>query len=392
MGVTLLDVILVLVLLGFLIAGLRKGIWITVGGLAGFLVGAVAAFFSIPLVAGWVPDPLWRIVAVIATAIVLVVAGHALGTTAGAEVQRMFRSPTVRTLGSLVGGALNVVVAVFVIAALSLSVGAMGFPQVNQHMRQSSVLQGITSVMPERAEAWIAQIRARVMESDIPELAQTLVPESDEAPDSEDLSAAADQASQSVARITGVADQCGLSQSGSGFVVSPTRVVTNAHVVAGVNEPTVELRDGQVASARVVHFDAAEDLALLAVDGLDAAPLEIGDPLDPGDTGFVMGYPAGGPFHAGTAVVQARDVSQVNNIYGSSPSSLEIYQLNADVRQGNSGGPLIDADGDVAGVVFARAMEGSAVGFALTAEEAGDVLTSPDSYTEAVSTGQCVER
>ncbi|MDZ5077081.1 MarP family serine protease [Nesterenkonia sp. HG001] len=392
MGVTLLDVILVLVLLGFLIAGLHKGIWITVGGIAGFLVGAVAAFFAIPLVAGWVPDPLWRIIAVIAAAIVLVVAGHALGTTAGAEVQRMFRSPALRTLGSLIGGALNAVVAVVVIAALSLSIGAMGFPQVNQHMRQSSVLMGITSVMPERAEAWIAQIRSTVMESDIPELTQTLVPESDETPDAQDLSGDAERASQSVARITGVADQCGLSQSGSGFVVSPTRVVTNAHVVAGVVEPTVELRDGQVVSARVVHFDASEDLALLAVDPVDAAPLEVGEPLDAGESGFVMGYPAGGPFQAGTAVVQARDVSQVNNIYGSAPAALEIYQLNADVRQGNSGGPLIDGDGDVVGVVFARAMEGSSVGFALTAEEAGEVLTGPDAYTETVSTGQCVER
>ena len=103
MDVTLLDVILVLALLGFLISGLRKGVWITVGGIAGFLLGAVAAFFAIPLIAGWVADPLWRMIAVIGAAVMLVVAGHALGSTAGAEVQRMLRSPTVRTLGSLIG-------------------------------------------------------------------------------------------------------------------------------------------------------------------------------------------------------------------------------------------------------------------------------------------------
>lgn len=392
MDVTLLDVILVLALLGFLISGLRKGVWITVGGIAGFLLGAVAAFFAIPLIAGWVADPLWRMIAVIGAAVMLVVAGHALGSTAGAEVQRMLRSPTVRTLGSLIGGALNVVVAVFVIAALSFSVNAMGFATANQHMKQSTVLQGITSVVPERAEAWIAQVRTTVMESDIPELAQTLVPESDETPDSVELTQAAEQSAQSVARINGVADQCGVTQTGSGFLVSPTRVVTNAHVVAGVAEPTVELRNGQVAAARVVHFDSSEDLALLAVDPVDVEPLEVGEPLDAGDTGFVMGHPAGGPFRADSAVVQARDVSQINNIYGSSPSSVEIYQLQADVRQGNSGGPLVDADGDVVGVIFARAMEGAAVGFAVTAEQAGQVLTSPEAFTETVSTGQCVER
>ena len=129
MGVTVLDVILVLVLLVFFIAGLRKGLWVTLGGVAGFLVGATAAFFAIPLVAGWVQDPIWRVVAVLAAVIILVVAGHALGATAGAEVQRMFRSDTVRTLGSWIGGVVNLAVAVFVIAALSFSVSAMGFPR-----------------------------------------------------------------------------------------------------------------------------------------------------------------------------------------------------------------------------------------------------------------------
>lgn len=111
-----------------------------------------------------------------------------------------------------------------------------------------------------------------------------------------------------------------------------------------------------------------------------------------GEEGYVMGYPAGGPFVAGPALVQARAPSTVNNIYGSSTSDLEIYQLSADVRQGNSGGPLVDADGNVAGIVFARAMEGGEVGFALTAEAAGAVLSDAQSFTETVSTGQCVDR
>lgn len=392
MGVTVLDVILVLVLLVFFIAGLRKGLWVTLGGVAGFLVGATAAFFAIPLVAGWVQDPIWRVVAVLAAVIILVVAGHALGATAGAEVQRMFRSDTVRTLGSWIGGVVNLAVAVFVIAALSFSVSAMGFPQVNQHLKQSAVMQGIHTVTPDQTEAWFAQVRTLVMESDIPELAQPLVPESPEAPDELDLTAGAEETAQSVARITGIAEQCGQAQTGSGFVVSPTRVVTNAHVVAGVSEPSVELASGEVASAHVVHFDPQADLAVLAVDTLETPAVDIGDPMDPGSAGFVMGYPAGGPFDAGPAEVQARDVSQVNNIYGSSPSEVEIYQLNADVRQGNSGGPLVDQEGDVVGIVFARAMEGNAVGFAVTAEQAGSVLTEPEQFTETVGTGECVDR
>ena len=389
---TLLDVVLVLVVIGFVAAGFARGVWATVGGAAGFLVGATAAFFAIPTVASWVPDPLWRVVAVIGAAIVLVVAGHALGSAAGAEVQRLFRSPALKTVSALIGAAVNLVVAFIVIAALSFSVQAMGFPQVNQHMKQSAVLQGIDTLMPERVEAMFADVRSTVLASDIPELAQLLVPEEPEAPQASELTEAAATVQQSVARITGVAQQCGQSQAGSGVAVGPHRVATNAHVVAGVAEPSVELPDGQIGAARVVYFNTSSDLALLAVDDIQAVAAPVGGPMEPGEAGFVMGYPSGGPFSVGSAVVQARDVSQVNNIYGSSPSELEIYQLNADVRQGNSGGPLVDQQGRVSGIVFARAMEGNSVGFAVTAEAAGQVLTAPESFTETVSTGQCVQR
>nr|WP_232532723.1 MarP family serine protease [Nesterenkonia alkaliphila] len=386
------DVVLVLVVIGFVAAGFARGVWATVGGAAGFLVGATAAFFAIPTVASWVPDPLWRVVAVIGAAIVLVVAGHALGSAAGAEVQRLFRSPALKTVSALIGAAVNLVVAFIVIAALSFSVQAMGFPQVNQHMKQSAVLQGIDTLMPERVEAMFADVRSTVLASDIPELAQLLVPEEPEAPQASELTEAAATVQQSVARITGVAQQCGQSQAGSGVAVGPHRVATNAHVVAGVAEPSVELPDGQIGTARVVYFNTSSDLALLAVDDIQAVAAPVGGPMEPGEAGFVMGYPSGGPFSVGSAVVQARDVSQVNNIYGSSPSELEIYQLNADVRQGNSGGPLVDQQGRVSGIVFARAMEGNSVGFAVTAEAAGQVLTAPESFTETVSTGQCVQR
>lgn len=389
---TLLDVVLLLVLLGFVISGFVRGVWLTVGGAAGFLVGAAAAFFAMPLVAGWVSEPLWRIVAVIGCAIVLVLAGYSLGTAAGAEVQRMFRSPAVRALSSVIGGAVNLVVALVVMAGLSFSVQAMGFPQVNQHIKQSAVLQTIDGALPESLEAMFAEVRGIVVDSDIPQITQLLVPDTDQRPETEELSAEAAATAESVARVTGVAQQCGQSQSGSGTLIDDNRVVTNAHVIAGISEPSVEMPDGQVAAGRAVYFDPNRDLALLAVDGLNASPAPVGAVMSPGEEGYVMGYPAGGPFVAGPALVQARAVSTVNNIYGASPSDLEIYQLGADVRQGNSGGPLVNADGDVAGVVFARAMEGGDVGFAVTAEGAGDVLSDPGSFTETVSTGQCVER
>lgn len=391
---TLLDVILGLVLVGFLVAGLARGVWATIGGAAGFLVGAVAAFFAMPLVAGWVSDPVWRTVAVIGCAIVVVLAGHALGSAAGREIQRSVRSPAVQTLSSLIGGVLNLVVAGVVIAALSFSIQAMGFPQVNQHMKQSMVLRGIDYLVPDRVESMFAEVRSVVLDSDIPELTQLLVPDAEPLPQSIDgeLSEAAAVTAESVARISGIAHQCGQSQSGSGVAISPNRVVTNAHVLAGVSDVSVEMPDGQVRTGRVVLFDSSRDLALVAVDTLDAGAASVGGPMETGEEGYVMGYPAGGPFNAGPAVVQARGESAVNNIYGGASSEVEVYQLNANVRQGNSGGPLVNTDGEVTGIIFARSVEGSSVGFAVTAEQAGDVLTAPDSFTDTVSTGECVSR
>ncbi|WP_170228453.1 MarP family serine protease [Nesterenkonia populi] len=390
---TLLDIILVLILIGFFIGGVARGFWNTLGGAAGFLVGATAAFFAMPMVAGWVTDPFWRVMAVIGTAIVLVVAGHALGSAAGREVQKLFRGETLQAVTAVFGGLLNLFVAAIVIAGLSFSVQGMGFAPVNQHIQQSMVLRALDGAIPDSVERMFGQVQGAVVDSDIPEIAQLLVPETDEAPElSGELTAEAEQTAASVARITGVAEQCAQSQSGSGVAVSSTRVVTNAHVVAGVSEPSVEMPDGQVVTGRAVHFDPASDLALLAVDPLDAPAASLGEPLSAGDEGFVMGYPSGGPFTAGPAVVQARDTSQVNSIYGEDPSDLEIYQVNADVRQGNSGGPLVDPQGDVVGVIFARAMEGNAVGFAVTADAAGEVLTEPDAFADTVSTGQCTER
>lgn len=392
MDFPVIDVVLVVILLLFFVAGARMGLWVTVGSLAGFVIGAAAAFFAIPIVASWVDDPRWRMLAVIAAALVLVFTGQGVGAAVGREIHRLFRSPALRTLGSLIGGAVNAAVAAVVILALSFSVSALGSPTLNQQTEESRVLDGISAAVPDPAEAWFAQLRTVVMQVDIPELAEPLVPHTDSSPAEQDLTAAAEESAQAVARITGVAEQCDQTQSGSGFLISSTRVVTNAHVVAGVESPTVELPSGERATGRIVHFDTERDLALLAVDEVSTAPVSVGDPLDAGDAAFVMGYPGGGPFSAGPAEVQARGESSVNDIYGDGASVHEIYQLSADVRQGNSGGPVVDPDGDVVGVVFAKAMEGEDVGFALTAQEAGQVLTAPEGFGETVSSGQCVER
>ncbi|GAA1910231.1 MarP family serine protease [Arthrobacter gandavensis] len=390
LGFTVLDIILGLSLLFYLLAGLRNGLAVTLGGIVGFVAGAVAAFFAIPLVSGWVPDETWRLVAVIATAVVLVLVGHAAGAALGGGVRRWFNFAPLRALDRILGGALNVVVAAVVMSMLAFSIGTLGMPFLSQQIASSKVLVTIDSMTPNAVKTVAAQVRSFTLDEGLPRIFDGAAPETVELPSEGISSDALTAASSSVLKITGTAFQCGQNQTGSGFVVAEDRVITNAHVVAGVSEPVVQVPGGGVLPGRVVHFDPARDLAVIAVENLDATPLALGTELPAGTTAAFAGYPAGGPFRLQPAVVQNLGDVSVRSIYGTSPGILEVYTLAANVQQGNSGGPLLDIDGQVAGVVFAKTTGDQPIGYALSLAELGPIADAAPDYRSAVSPGECI--
>jgi S1-C subfamily serine protease len=387
---TLLDLVLAVVLLGYLITGLRNGFLVTLGGIAGFVAGAVAAFFAVPLVSGWVPENPWRLIAVIGTVVVLIIVGQAVGSALGASIRRWSDVPPLRIIDRILGGAVNVVVAALVLSMLAFSVGTLGVPFLSQQLAASQVIRGIDTATPGPVRSWMAQLRTIAVDDGIPTILESVGPATpaevpDESVDTPELAAAA----ASVVRITGTAFQCGQNQTGSGFVVAPGRVITNAHVVAGVDEPVVEVPGGGALPGRVVQLDTARDIAVIAVDDLQASPLPLGDELGNGSTAAFAGYPAGGPYRIQPASVQALSPVLVNNIYGSDPQPLQVYSLAANVQQGNSGGPLLDMQGRVAGVVFAKSTADAPVGYALSLEELRPIADSAPGLDDAVSAGQC---
>src|SRR4029079_12286616 len=165
------------------------------------------------------------------------------------------------------------------------------------------------------------------------------------------------RAGASVARISGVAYACGTGATGSGFVIADDRLVTNAHVVAGVDTPIVELPGREAREGRIVYFDPVDDLAVVAVDDLGGAPLPLVPVLTTGAAAAVEGYPNGGPFTSVPATVLSVGTVPVPDVYDDSAAPREIYSLRATVRPGNSGGPLLTGDGAVAGLVFARGID-----------------------------------
>lgn len=392
LGFTLLDIILLLVLLFYLLAGLRNGLAVTLGGIAGFVAGAVAAFFAIPLVTQWVPDDGWRLIVIIATIIVLIVVGQGIGTALGRTIRRWLDFGPLRLLDRLLGGAVNTVVAALVMAMLAFSVTTLGVPFLSQQIASSKVLRGIDEITPDPVKSWTAQIRSFTVSEGLPTILDSAAPQVVEAPSQELSSAGLQTASESVLRITGTAYQCGQNQTGSGFVVADDRVITNAHVVAGVDEPVVQLPGGGAYPARVVYFNSSQDLAVLSVPDLEAAPIPLGEDLAPGSSAAFAGYPSGGPFKLQPASVEARSNVSVRNIYGTSPSVLELYTLAANVQQGNSGGPLLDVDGRVTGVVFAKTTGDQPIGYALSLAELGPVAAAAPDYSSPVSAGQCTTK
>lgn len=392
-GLTVLDIVLMLALLSYLIYGLRNGFLVTAGGLAGFAAGAIAAFFAVPLVSTFVEDSGWRLTAIIAAAVVLMALGHGLGTMVGRQLRGVVRIRPLRAVDRLVGGALNLVVSALVMSMLAFSVSSLGVPVVSQQLAESKVIRFIDGLTPTPVKATMAQLRSTVIGNGIPTLIEGLDQgKTVHVPNTSTNTPALNKAAQSVLRIAGTAYECGQNQTGSGFVVSPDRVVTNAHVVAGVSQPVVEMSDGGAMPGRVVYFDTRRDLAVLAVDSLPSQPLPLSRDLPGGSQAAFAGYPHGGPFQSKPATVQDIATVLVPDIYGNNPSPEDIYRLAGDVQPGNSGGPLLTADGQVAGVIFAKATSDAEVGFAITMNDLDPVAEQAPALSAPVSSGQCIQK
>ena len=199
-------------------------------------------------------------------------------------------------------------------------------------------------------------------------------------------------AARSVVRVLGTA--CGLAVEGSGWVAEPDVVVTNAHVVAGEQDTTVEVGGHSPGlPARPIAFDPKNDIALLRVEGLDLPRLSLAGQPPSGRAGAILGYPEDGPFNVEPGRIGRTQTVLTQDAYGRGPVSRLLTPLRGLVRPGNSGGPLVDADGRVLATVFASTVGGSShggygVANATVATALADA-NAPSVLTGEVDTGPC---
>ncbi|WP_264001227.1 MarP family serine protease [Mycolicibacterium gadium] len=196
-------------------------------------------------------------------------------------------------------------------------------------------------------------------------------------------------AAHSVVKVESTSHACQKVMAGSGFVISPNRVMSNAHVVAGADEFVVSI-DGQEHDASVVAFDPNADISILDVPGLSAPPLDFAHGIAmTGADAVVLGYPDGGPFVAYPARI--REVVELSgpDIYNSTTVRREVYTIRGKVGQGDSGGPLIDHDGRVLGMNFGAAVDDPETGFVLTTKQVYPHAVNAVS-PEPIPTGACM--
>jgi S1-C subfamily serine protease len=388
----LLDLVLVALAAAFGVAGYRQGFIVGALSFLGFIGGAAVGVHYAPTIARALTTSqgmraVLPIVAVLAAAVIGMLLASALGTV----LRSRLRGRPTTVLDSLGGAAINVL-AVLLLAWL---VGALiPFPALSRQVNNSILLGGVGRLVPASAERELATVRgllntppyAQVFGVLDPQLAAT-VPR----PDPRVLQAAGlvrDRAS--IVKIEGLAPSCSRTIEGSGFVIGADRVVTNAHVVAGIQRgPDVFTTGGARISARVILFDPRRDIAVLYVPGLGLPTLRLAGPAPFAAGAIVAGYPLDAGFTAVSARVARAELASGPDIYGNSTVLREIYPIRASVRPGNSGGPLIAPSGRVYGMVFAAAVSIPDTGYALTSGELRPDVRAGLSRLAAVSTGSC---
>lgn len=390
----LLDVIIILAALAYGFTGFRNGAIVGALSLIGFFTGAILGAQLAEPLGSALANGRAQVPVAIVCVLFLAMLGQLLGTWLGTRLKQRFVRNFGRQVDAGVGSVLGVLSVLLVSWMIAVPLASSPYPSLAAEASQSAIVRGVNDAMPADMRALYGKLRSYLDQSgfppvfgDLPSTTIVNVP----APPS--LTPAEKRevriAAQSTFKVYGQAPECGRGIEGSGFVVSPHHIMTNAHVVAGTHQVSIVVGNSQL-PATVVLYDPKRDVAILDVPNLSARTLHFApSPAKTGDPAIVMGYPQDGPLNVQTARVRARADVSGSDIYGNSGVRREVYSIRSLVRSGNSGGPLLSAAGKVLGVVFATDLRSSDTGYVLTASEVASDYRQGRAGTRPVATGSC---
>ncbi|PSK99410.1 colicin V production protein [Murinocardiopsis flavida] len=391
----MLDVILIVLVLVFAASGYRQGFIVGVMSFGGFIGGGVVAALGAPsLIQRLIDDPGRQALLAIAVVFLCAAMGQFAASYVGALVRNKVTWDSARVLDALGGALVSGLSVLLVTWLIGSAVANSAIPIVTGQVQDSRVLQAVDRAVPDVAHTWFSTFRRIVDQSAFPQVFSGLgsgQPAEVDAPDPDVLSTPKlREASKSIVKVLGTAPSCQRRVEGTGFAYGPDRIMTNAHVVAGVTEELrVVTRSGQQLTATVVLYDPQQDIAVLDVPGLDLEPLRFQQDAEKGGNAVVAGFPRNQGFTVVPARIRAQQTAQGPDFYHSQQVSRDIYQVRAKVLPGNSGGPLLSPRGEVYGVVFAAATNDDDTGYVLTADEVAENAATGRSSSAPVDTMQC---
>ena len=389
-GFDLVD-LLVLIAVAFAAArGTKLGAAVQLGSYGGFWVGMIIGALLAPVIGSVVKPGILKTIIALLTLFICASILAGLGRKAGTEIFKSLRKVHLGSIDAILGSGISVLATLlgaWVIAAIAIN---SPFSTVSAQVANSEIVRAIDKVMPP-APSLFAKIDRLMGSAGFPPVFASIPPQLAGPvglPSSAQVAKVLAASQASVVKIEGLG--CGQIQEGSGFVIANGYVITNAHVIAGISDPVVVDQSGDH-PAKPVLFDPKLDIAVLSVPGLSDPKLTFDTTeFNRGTQAVVMGYPEGGPLTYGSAGIMATFNATGRDIYGQGLTDRLVYQIEAIVRPGNSGGPLIDLAGQVVGVVFSRSTTNPQVGFALASPAVAKEGLAAVGKVTGVSTGACI--
>jgi S1-C subfamily serine protease len=389
----LVDWLIVVLAIVVAYTGWSRGFLVGLLSFVGFVGGALAGLWLIPRLLGSLDAGLGTALLGVLLVLAMASLGQGLLAWAGSWIRAQLTSEPARHVDAASGALLSVFGLLVAAWAIGFALSTSAVPYASAGVRESAILRYVGDVVPISEDRLQATFQNVVASGAFPDVVAPWVPEPIVAvdPPTQTLTrdAEIEAASSSVLKVVGRAPECNRIIEGSSFVVAPERVMTNAHVVAGVTEPKVWVGDNAL-DARVVVFNPFTDVAVLAVPGLERPVLAFTQEADAGADAAVVGYPNNGPLSLEPARVRGEHALVGRDIYGESETTRDVLAVRGSVRQGNSGGPLIADDGTVYGVIFAASMTDPDTGYALAYTEVARALETGTTAENPVSTGRCI--
>ena len=389
-----LDIAVIGVALIAAISGWRSGALGSLMSFVGVILGAIAGVMLAPHLVSHIDSSRGKLFTALFLILALVVIGEVAGVVLGRAVRGSIRSGPVRFADSVIGVALQLIVVLIAAWLLGSPLTSSNQTNLAAAVTGSKVITEVDKYAPDWLRTVPDRMSALLSTSGLPDALEPLGGTSIQTVDAPDASLAESlvvaRSRPSVVKIRGVAPACQKVLEGTGFVIAPNRVMSNAHVVAGSDSVTVEAEDGNEYDATVVSYDPNSDISILDVPNLPIQPLQFAEePAKSGTDAVVLGFPGGGDFVATPARV--REIIELSgpDIYKTTTVNREVYTIRGLVRQGNSGGPMINRAGQVIGVVFGAAVDDNDTGFVMTTDEVSRQLAKVGNTSE-VPTGACL--